>query len=1012
VNQITPLSKAIGHALGAMALFAASGMALAQSPAPAQDAATQQEPEPTTLAGVQVTGSRIKKVDAETSQPILSLSREDIQAQGLATIGEAIQNISANGSSLNRNFNAVGEGPGSGESGISLRNLGSNRTLVLVNGRRWVGGTGLGGAVDLNSIPTAAVDRIEVLKDGASVIYGSDAIAGVVNIILRDEFDGAEANAYYGQYSFGDGARQSYDFTIGGTGERHSLMLGLGYIKQDAVWAGDREISSVPNYGLGLAGGSTTTPNGTFGLCTGVFDPVEGTCSVAETRPDGSTGTFSYDPGQSGLNWRNTTPADRYNFAPDNYLTTPQELKSLFASGKLDITDTLRFKLTATYNERDSSAHRAAQPLSLGSGPGAVDSARRITISPDNIYNPFGQTVSRIQRRPNDQDNFRVYSSDVDTFAVNLGLEGSLALGERYLDWEAGYFHGENDNHTTITGLFSTTALANALGPSFIDADGNPVCGTPGQVIAGCVPLNLLGAEGSITQEMLDYATFTAHNRSGYEQRTYYLNVTGDLLDLPGGPLAYAAGIEHRKESGFEQPDAHLVAGDSTGAVGLPTDGGFDLDEAYIEFSIPVLADVPGARLLDFSLASRYSDYSNFGNTTNSKFGFRWKPVDDLMVRGNYTEGFRAPSIYELFAGVSDQFESMTDPCSHALGGAPGTGAYAELSPEQQARCQAQGVPAGGYDQANSQIRTTGGGNAELQPETATTKTLGLVYSPGWAPGLGASLDWWQIELEDTIESFTGQQILDRCIRDGNEAFCEQYDRSSSGQVLSLLSTPQNIGSTLVEGYDLAVSYRIPEQAWGRLSITWETTYLSRVENDENGNGIRGERATDVPEVGQPFHEDEGGNLVGRYRQSDNNWRIRSNLLARWERGAVGATWNVRYLSRQTEHCPGAFAAADLCSDPDRFVDVPTDVNGNGLWDGEGIDALVPTASPRNSIGGTVYHDLSFYVNTPWQARVTLGMNNAFDKQPPVANTAFDNSFDPQYDIPGRFFYMKYNQKF
>src|SRR5688500_12431782 len=252
--KTTKLRDAITFAI-AVSTIAGTGTAFAQEAAPAQ------EKEATTLDRIEVTGSRIKRADIETSQPIFSLSRDDIQAQGLTSLGDVIHNLTAQGSTLNPTMN----NGGNGETRVSLRNLGSNRTLVLVNGRRWVGGTGLGGAVDLNTIPTAAVERIEVLKDGASTIYGSDAIAGVVNVILRQNFEGAEVNAYLGQFDKGDGTRQSYDFTIGSASDRFSAMLGIGYVKEEPVMAGDREISAVPTFGSTPGfGGSSTTPDGRF----------------------------------------------------------------------------------------------------------------------------------------------------------------------------------------------------------------------------------------------------------------------------------------------------------------------------------------------------------------------------------------------------------------------------------------------------------------------------------------------------------------------------------------------------------------------------------------------------------------------------------------------------------------------------------------------------------------------------------------------------------------------------
>jgi iron complex outermembrane recepter protein len=958
--QHHPLARGLKLAI-ASTLFASAMPAFAQDAAPAP-----QEKEATTLDRIEVTGSRIKRTDIETSQPVFSLSRDDIQAQGLTSVGDVIQNITANGSTLNTTMN----NGGNGETRVSLRNLGSNRTLVLVNGRRWIGGTGLGGAVDLNTIPTAAVERIEVLKDGASSIYGSDAIAGVVNVILRQNFDGAEANAYFGQYDKGDGTRQSYDFTVGSAGDRWSAMLGIGYVKEEPVWAGDREISSEPVFGTGSAFGSTTSPDGRFALCSGVFTP--GACSVGQTRPDGSAGQFSYNPGQTPEDWRvwGTGPNDVYNFAPDNYLLTPQERRSLFANGSLDITDTLRFKVTTTYNERVSEQLLAAMPIVLGTGPGANTQSRAVSISADSIYNPFGQTVSRIQRRAVETGG-RSFNQDVSTFAFDGAFEGTFDVCDRPLDWEAGFFWGRNQSNNVTNGLFNVLALKSGLGPSMLDAGGNPVCvTTPGDlstVIAGCVPINLLGGVGSLTPEMLEYATFVAHDQFEYKQKTYYANIGGELFDIgDAGAFAFSFGLEHRTESGFDSPDALINSGNTTGNARTATEGGYSVDEAYLELAIPLLKDLPFARLLDLSIATRYSDYSNFGDTLNSKFGFRWKPIDDLMVRGNWAEGFRAPSISELFAGLGDSFPTIADPCNLA--------SFPNLDAAAQQRCIAQGVPNGGYDQGNPQIRINVGGNPNLLPETSTSKTLGLVYSPSWLEGFDVSLDWWQIEMQDTITVATGQTIVDGCVRDNRPEFCQLFTRNPGGS-LNLTSGPVNQGELLVEGYDMTVGYRLPETAWGKFSFTWDTTYLAKSEG------------TAAPTA------------IGEYVQNNNGWRIRSNVATRWEMGDWGATWNVRYYDDQDEDCQAFvdYGYSFLCSDPDRIVDNE---------DGE------PTAAAQNHIGATTYHDVSAYWNSPWNAKITLGINNIGDKDPPRSVQAFANSFDPQYELPGRFYYMRYTQKF
>jgi len=907
-----------------------------------------------TTQSIEVTGSRIKRVDSETSQPIFVLDKADIQAQGLTTIGDIIQNITTNGSALNSSFN----NGGNGETRVSLRNLGSNRTLVLVNGRRWVGGTGLGGAVDLNTIPSAAVERIEVLKDGASVTYGSDAIAGVVNVILRNDFEGAEFNGYYGMYDEGDGKRQAFDIAVGSSGKRFRALLGMGYVKEEPVGAGDRDISAVPVYGTGTFFGSSTTPSGRFAVCNGTWNPSAGSCSGTQTRPDGSAGTFTYAPGSSGASWSNYTTA--YNFAPDNYLVTPQERTSVFARANFDLTDSTSLEMQATFNNRRSEQLLAAMPIVLGTGPGAGSQARLISISENSIYNPFGVPVSRIQRRAVETGG-RSFKQDVSTYALSLGLLGNLKLGGRTFSWDAGMMYARNAQSDNTIGLFNVAALKNALGPSMLDA-GNPVCvSTAGNLatrIPGCVPMNLLGAPGTITRDMLDYSGFVAQDTYGYKMSQAYANVSGDLFKLPGGMAKFAAGLEARSESGFDQPDALIASGNTTGNARTPTEGGYSVKEAYVELSLPLLANMPMVRSMDLTLATRSSNYSNFGSTSNSKAGLLWKLNKQASIRANYSTGFRAPSIGELYQGVADSFPQIGDPCSNTFGGT-----YGLLTPEQQARCTAQGVPLGGYDQGNSQIRISTGGNPNLKPETSKTTTVGFVLSPDAIPGFDVSVDWWKIALANGISSLGGGTILNRCIIDNDPNACALYTRAPGGQITSLLSAGLNFGSIDVEGYDVTMNYRIPKTRFGSFSINWDTTILKN------------------------YSYDGGASVVGQYFDRDNYWRTRSNLVVRWEQGNFGATVGTRFYSKQTEDCSFLpfYGFTGLCSD-----------DANGV----------------NKIGGTSYTDLAVSYKTPWKGRIMAGINNLFDKNPPVAFSTFANSFDPQYEIPGRFFWVRYSQTF
>ncbi|PSD44689.1 TonB-dependent receptor [Stenotrophomonas maltophilia] len=894
--------------------------------------ATAQAQEATNLDRISVTGSRIKSTDIETSQPVLSLTRADIDKQGVTSVADILQRVAANGAALNRTYNNGGDG----SAGVSLRNLGSERTLVLVNGRRWT--TGLDGSVDLNTIPTAMIERIDVLKDGASTIYGSDAIAGVVNIITKQNFDGAEANFYKGQYSAGDGDREAADFTLGTTTDRASLVLGVSYVNEKAVMAGDRKISAGgPPFFSGQSStgipGSYLRNDERYVILNGVETP--------------------FDPNVHG-----------YNTAPDNYLLTPNERTSLFAVGSYNVTDNITFRTEAMYNERKSEQLLAAMPVT------------GMDLSAGSMYNPYGVELEGVARRFNETGG-RSFNQNVKNWHFYGGFEGFFEFADRNFDWDVGYRYDKTDQNDLTYGLFNKQRLAEAYGPSAI-RDGKAVClDSTGAIIAGCAPINPLGGMGSISQEALDYTSFTAHDSASLVSKGYYANISGEIVQLPAGALGFAAGYEYRKETGQFDPDAFIASGLSTGNGASPTKGSYDLDEFFLELSIPVLADLPGAKLLDFSAATRYSKYSNFGNTTNNKFGFRWKPIDDLMVRGNYSEGFRAPSINNLYRGDADSFESYIDPCSSTSGRR--TGAIA-------AQCAAEGVPIGfvqpgaGSGAKQTPEPFTWQANPNLKPETSTSKTLGLVWSPSFVQGLNVTLDWWQIKIEDAITRPAIQDIMDRCYggtAQEQAANCglitrdPNYGSTNQRYTITNVDMPlQNLASYKVEGWDLGILYKLPETSIGQFTITLDGTYLSKWDTKST---------QDAPIEGRQ----------GRYLDQDPYWRIRSNLYVDWSYGDFGVNYGIRYKSGMTELCP-----FDPVKEPETFAYCSDGAKGT------------------NHIGATTYHDIQFRYNTPWKGTIMVGLNNAWDKSPPVSYYTSYNMFDPQYDLPGRYMYMQYKQKF
>lgn len=955
-------------------------MALATSFAVTGAAAmAQSDSDAKKLDTVVVTGSRIPRADRETAQPVIQVTREDIQKSGFTSVGDILQRLAEVGPSINTQFNNGGDG----STTIDLRNLGASRTLVLLNGRRWV--PGLGGAVDINTIPTAIVESIDVLKDGSSAIYGSDAIAGVVNIITRKDFDGMRVSGFYGENSEGDGTRYSSDFSYGVVGERGSANLSASYVKEDPIFAGDREISAVPNFGLpASATGSSTTPLGRY-FVTG--------------RPGSFTNTGPQTPGpNTAAQYRAfNLDTDLFNFAPDNYLVTPQERYSIFGEGRYDLAEWVSFNSHFMFNQRKSEQLLAAIPVVLGNRNSGL--AGTITVPANNAFNQLGGVVAGLQRRFVETGG-RTFNQDNGTFRFGAGFNGAFDFADRYFTWDAGYSYTTVKETSLTGGQLSLPRIRTAL--SAIDnpatAAFDPVCVTPGATtvtaattVAGCVPLNILGGVGSITPAMLRYISFTGQDRTETETTNFFASLAGTVVELPAGPLGFAAGIEYRKEAGFDLPDAITAAGETTGNSRSPTGGSYNLKEFYSEFAIPLLADTAFAELLELRLAGRYSDYNTFGDTSNFAAGFQWKPIADLKIRGNYNEGFRAPTILELFRGVSDNFPSLADPCSRGQ-----FGTLNQQVPETVARCASgiAGIPPALVNgappiQDNNQIRTQVGGEATLTPEESKSYTLGFVYSPSWLEGADMSVDWWRVKIENVIGGRAAGTLLTQCYRDGNIQACGRVSRNAqTGQVSNILATGENVGFNDISGIDIGMGYRLPDLEFGQFSLRLDTTYF--IEELSANLGFN-------PTTPFNYHTNNPTlSSVGLYGgRGGTTPRIKSTLKVDWLLGPWSANWTSRYTSGSVETCGAVYRALDptFCSDPN-------------------LRAANNSPLPRNEIASATYHDASVAYASPWDSTIRVGAANITDKAPPFSTNTFANSFDPQNDVPGRFWYVSYSQNF
>jgi iron complex outermembrane receptor protein len=949
--RVSRLGKAVRSAL---LLVCLPGLALAQ------DASEEVK----TLDRVEVTGTRIKTSEAEGLVPVQRLTREDIDRTGLTSIGDIIQALTGSGSALNTKFNssgnfgfpADGSGVGAGSAQVDLRHLGAKRVLVLVDGVRWVNessASGVGAATDLNTIPLAIVERIEVLEDGASSLYGSDAIAGVVNIITRRDYEGMQLRTQFGQYDEGDGFSKGVDFAWGRSGARSNFFLGLSYTDQDSVLSRDRAQAAFPKPGTGLAFGSSGTPTGRF-----IFeDPNTGV--VHDITPNDGASAPTYDGGILDCtrtdDYHCFGTADRFNFAQYNLLVTPSERYGAFGQFRFEFNERTSGYVKLLYNRRESMNQAAPEPLFFGPEAGTGNPlADNIFISALNPYNPFGfdldssSNLILIGRRPV-EGGPRQFYQDVDTWYLGAGLEGLWDVGGRSLFWDVNVAFSNNKAEQTNYGSYNIFNIALALGDPAACA-----------AVAGCVPLNIFGGPGTITPEMLAWIQPVVRDRSENELALFTANLSGTLFENWAGPVDFAAGLEHRRLEGWYQPDPLTVAGHYNGVPSLPTRGDYDVSEVYFEANVPLLAENDQGTRLDLTLAGRYSDYSTGVSEFTPKVGLRFQLVRELVLRASYAEGLRAASIGELYGSASRFDREMVDPCSLGPNGEP---------PANQANCTALGVP-NGYTQPNPQISVTTGGNPDLQPEKSDSYALGLIWSPSfladsaWAERVDFEITYYRHEVEGAIQAIDAQVQLNLCVQTLDPVYCDGISRASTGGINGFNNRLTNLGVIKTDGWDIDLIWVFPQSRWGQFSAAWRNTLV-------------GEYSA-VGAAGQPQPQGPGIEVAD---SGIPEWT--STFTLDWKHGAWNAAWGVRHISELRESCSGA-GGFPVCSNP---------------------------ATDTNVLPATTYHDVQLGYRFDWMDgfQVTFGVNNVFDEDPPICLSCSLNGYDAStYDIPGgRYYYVR-----
>ena len=838
--------------------------------------------------------------------PVSKLSGDDLGRAGLASLGAALRQLPISGSAINTRFNVPGNsgfpqdgnGIGAGAARVSLRNLGAKRTLLLVDGRRWIAGASASGvptAVDLNSLPESVVERVEILHDGASAVYGSDAIGGVVNVITRRAFDGVRIDAQSGGYlSHGDGRATRISALWGsGSGGATGVLASAYYADEGAVYTSDRAQSAFPSpFSTSCEDGgcSSFTPQGRFilGPNLGGADLTlnDGALNDGVRRP-------AFDPkNPTAGDFHAFASADRFNYNGSrfNYLLTPSRRLNLYTQLRHELAGSLRLVAKAAYTRRESATRAAPEPLCLGSGCGNAI-LHDIVIAAEQRYNPFGVELSVANgnlaffgRRPLESGP-RVFEQQVDTWFLSAMLEGEFELAGRALYWELGVNRGENRGWQQKRGAHNAAKLATALGdPRLCDA-------TP-----GCVPFNFFGGQGpdgrgSITDEMLDFVGYVQRDFSEQTLGDVAGTLSGDVLALPAGPLAIAVGFERRSHDGSFQPDPIAERGETAGIPAGSTRGGFDVAEFYVEVDTPLLAALPLADYLAANVAARRSRYSTSGAETAYKLSVLWRPTVDLSWRASLSTGIRAPGIGELFGGAAREDFFHLDPCADvfAVVGSANGGRDAPQPRRIVDNCAQLGLPPA-LTQRNPQLTAVSAGNERLRAETSKSRLLGFVYRPSWleegrwVDALTLSADAYAIDVDDAIEGRAPGDLVDACVRTLSPLFCAGVRRDRLGAIERVDNRLQNIGGIRAAGADFRLDYLAPAAASGQLAIAFNATHLR--EYEERTLGVDGSQAA----------KERSGDITGEtFQRAFPKWRY--TVKADWRRGNWLGGATVRHVS-------------------------------------------------------------------------------------------------------------------
>jgi iron complex outermembrane receptor protein len=995
-------------------LMLSAAAATASLPAMAQVAPA---PEPAQVETIVVTGSRIPQTQLESVSPVTSVTSEAIQQTGVTRVEDLLNTLPQ----VAGQYGAGVSNGATGEATVSLRGLGANRTMVLVNGRRLMPGdpTQNGNAApDLNQIPAGLVERVDLLTGGASAVYGADAVAGVVNFVLNDHFQGVRFEGNYNFYQhdnrdkLSQAANAASGFTApnGNTTDGYARDFGViagsnfadgrgnatayaGYRRVAAVLQARRDYSN-----CSLTGSTSSTALG----CGGSTTSFVARFNVRGHGPPGTpNGTQHLDPATGDVA-AGSPPL--YNFAPLNYFQRPDERYTAGAFVHYDINDHARVYSEFMFMDDRSIAQIAPSGAFPGAGPGSVNGVPDGTFLL-NCDNPYltatelsswcgGSTthadVHVALRRRNVEGGPRFDDLGHTSYRAVFGVKGDITDAwtyDSYALWGTTRYSEEYFNDVSKTRMGYALQAVTVAGQIVCKANAGGVIGAP-----GCVPWNIWSSiGGGVSPAAVNYIGIVGEQKGGTTERVVDGSITGDLgkmgVKLPTAHdgLAVSFGAEYRSESQELEPDVSFQTNDlaGQGAPTLPTLGSLHVAELFTEARLPILEDKPFAKSLTVETGYRYSDYNlSFGSTNTYKAGLQWAPVSDVRFRGMYQRAVRAPNLQELFLQPRVQLDGTQDPCA-------GTAAQLAAAGLTPAVCALSGVTAAEYGNIArnpaGQYNGLAGGNVSLAPEKADTYTVGLVFTPKFLPDFNATVDYYNISIKNLISTYGANLIISTCLATADPFYCGKVHRTQgTGTVADgslwinttgfIADTSFNLGSQRVNGVDLTSQYRLDFGRAGRLGLDFVGTYvLKNATEPVTGLGSYDCAGFYGPTCGVP--------------------------TPRWKQ-KLRATWNTPLAGLDTflawRRANGTASERTNISPLVQNLPLPAPV------------------LPGARLAGVDYIDLGGSYTFAGHVTVRLGVNNVFDKSPPLSpatqygSTVFTNgNIYPQiYDALGRYAFV------